>query len=254
MVRASWITATSQGSPSGDSNINMALILAGGGDVKQSTKVDNFYRSLNPGRKTIACVPQAIVSLERAWEKAEKWLLERPALEGFDVYTIKDLSNVEADDLKKLYHSIFIMGGNTFTLLSCIKAAGFDSKLKAVLSEVPIYGISAGAITLGHDIESAQIGPEADENTVGLRDLDALDFLGGYNVHAHFAPDQSQMLMDFCKKSNRPCIFLSERAGVFADGHKITNIGGDVVIIAYPSGEAVFLEEGSAISLVSRPR
>jgi dipeptidase E len=230
----------------------MALILAGG-DAKQSTKVDDFYRSLNPGRKTIACVPQAIVPSERAWEKAEKWLLERPALEGFDAYTIKDLANVEADDLKKSYHSIFIMGGNTFTLLSCIKAAGFDSKLKAALNEVLIYGISAGAIILGHDIESAQIGPEADENTVGLRDLNALDFLGGYNVHAHFALDQSRIMMDFCKKSYRPCISLSERAGVFVDGHKITNIGADGVIIAYPSGETICLEEGSAISLVSRP-
>jgi peptidase E len=130
----------------------MALILAGGGDAKQSTKVDDFYRSLNPGRKTIACVPQAIIPAERAWEKAEKCLLERPALDGFDAYTIEDLANVEADDLKKSCHSIFMMGGNTFTLLSCIKAAGFDSKLKTVLNDVPIYGISAGAITLGHEV------------------------------------------------------------------------------------------------------
>jgi len=60
------------------------------------------------------------------------------------------------------------MGGNTLALLSCIKAAGFASKLKTVLNEVLIYGVSAGAIVFGHDIESAQIGPEADENTVGL--------------------------------------------------------------------------------------
>jgi peptidase E len=235
----------------GDPKNEMKLILAGGGDATQSTKVDDFYRSLNPCRKTIACVPQAITPAERAWEKAEKWLIERPALEGFDACTIKNLANVEADDLKRLYHSIFIMGGNTFTLLSCIKATGFDSALKAVLNEVLVYGISAGAIILGHDIESAQIGPEADENTVGLRDLNALDFLGGYNVHAHFALDHSQMLLDFCKKANHPCLSLSERAGVFVDGHKITNVGADGVVIAYPSGEAVCLEEGSAISLVS---
>ncbi len=227
----------------------MRLILAGGGDATQSAKVDTFYRSLNPGRKTIACIPQALVPAEWAWENAEKWLLERPALKGFDIHTTKDLTKVEATKLN-LYHSIFIMGGNTFTLLSCIKAARFDATLKAVLNEVLIYGTSAGAIVLGHDIESAQIGPEADENTVGLCDLDALDFLSGYNAHTHFALDQSQILADFSRKLNRPCIALSERAGVFIDGYKINNVGADKVVIAYPLGESVCLEEGDAINLI----
>src|SRR3954454_9708143 len=227
----------------------MKLILAGGGDATQSTKVDLFYRSLNPGKKTIACIPQAIAPAEGAWEKAEKWLLARPALDGFDVNTIKDIAEVEADKLD-FYHSIFIMGGNTFTLLNRIKAAEFDFKLKTALNKVLIYGVSAGAIILGHDIKSARIGPEPDENTVGLGDLNALDLLGGYNVHAHFTPDQSQALMGFCKKSNRPCIALSERAGDFIDDHGVTNIGDDKVIFVYPSGKSVCLEEGSTTNLM----
>jgi dipeptidase E len=229
---------------------DMKLILAGGGDATQSTKVDMFYCSLNPGRKTIACIPQAIEPAGEAWDEAEKWLLERSALRGFDAHTIRDLAKVNVDKLRS-YHSIFIMGGNTFTLLSLIKAAGFDATLKAALNDVLIYGISAGAIILGHDIESAQIGPEADENTIGLHDFSALNFLAGHNVHAHFAPDQSQMLMDFCKKSHRPCIALSERAGVFVDDLKVSNIGADTVMVAYPSGESISLEEGSTISLMS---
>jgi peptidase E len=143
------------------------------------------------------------------------------------------------------------MGGNTFTLFSLIKAARFDATLKIVLNEVLMYGTCAGAIILGHDIESAQIGPEADENTIGLPDFSSLNFLAGYNVHAHFAPDQSQILMDFCKKSHRPCIALSERAGIFVDDLKVSNIGADAVIVMYPSGETIGLEEGSTISLMS---
>ena len=131
----------------------MRLILAGGGDATRSAKVDSFYRSLNPGRRTIACIPQAIAPAEGAWERAERWLLERPALKGFDAHTIGDLAGVEPATLRS-FHSMFIMGGNTFTLLAGVKAVGFGSKLKAVLDEVPIYGTSAGAIILGHDMSS----------------------------------------------------------------------------------------------------
>lgn len=230
----------------------MKLILAGGGGATQSAKVDMFYRSLNPGRRTIACVPQAIAPAEGAWEGAERWLLGRPALEGFDAQTIGDLAAVEADTLRSC-HSIFIMGGNTFALLGCARAARFDLKLKAVLNEVPIYGTSAGAIILGHDIGSARVGPGPDENLAGLLDLNAFDLLGGYNAYTHYTPDQSRSLADFCQRANRPCIALSEGAGVFVDDRKVTNIGADPVVIAHPSGELVWLEEDGTISLMPCP-
>jgi Peptidase family S51 len=226
----------------------MRLILAGGGDAIRSAKVDGFYRTLNPGRRTIACVPQAIAPAEGAWEGAERWLLGRPALEGFDAYTIRDLAGVEAGTLRSL-HSIFILGGNTFTLLACLRAAGFGPRLEAVLDEVPVYGTSAGAIVLGHDIGSARVGPEPDEDAVGLRDLRALDLLGGHNVHTHFAPEQSGLLADFCRRADRPCIALGEGAGVFVEGREVTGIGAGPVVIAHPSGEAVRLEEGRTIGL-----
>src|SRR3954453_14214901 len=104
----------------------MKLILAAGGDAIQSTKVDGFYCSLNPGQKTIACIPQAIEPAGEAWEEAGNWLLQRQALKGFDAHTIRDLAKVDVEKLRS-YHSTFIMGGNTFTLLSLIKAAGFDA-------------------------------------------------------------------------------------------------------------------------------
>jgi peptidase E len=230
----------------------MRLILAGGGDATRSAKVDTFYRSLNPGRRTIACIPQAIAPAEGAWKGAERWLLERPALEGFDAHTIGDLAGVEPATLSS-FHSMFIMGGNTFTLLACVNAAGFGSKLKVFLDEVPIYGTSAGAIILGHDIESAQVGPEPDENTVGLLDLGAFDLLGGYNAYTHFTPEQSRLLADFCKRANRPCIALGEGAGVFVEDHEVTNIGVDPVVIAHPSGGSVRLEGGRTISLMLCP-
>ena len=69
----------------------------------------------------------------------------------------------------------------------------FASKLTTALSKVLIYGASAGAIVRGHDIELAQVGPEADENTADLRDLNALDFLDSCNVYAHSILDQSQV-------------------------------------------------------------
>ena len=112
------------------------------------------------------------------------------------------------------------MSGDTFTFFCCVKAVGFASKLKTALSKVLIHGASAGAIVRGHDIESAQVGPEADENTADLRDLNALDFVGGCNVYAHSILDQSQVLVDFCKKSNRSRISLSKKVGAFIDDQK----------------------------------
>src|SRR3954468_14547885 len=107
------------------------------------------------------------------------------------------------------------MSGDTFTPFCCVKAAGFACKLKTALSKVLIYGASAGAIVRGHDIESAQVGPEADENTADLRDLKALDFLGSCNVYAHSILNQSQCWWTSAKKSNRSCIALSKKAGAF---------------------------------------
>lgn len=224
----------------------MKLILSGGGDGTQSIKVDTYYRSLNPGRKTIAYIPHAIASSD--WEKAEEWLLQRPALEGLTVRPVKDLANVDVAELT-LCHSIFIMGGNTFTLLDCFRKTGFASTLVSIVDEVLIYGISAGAIVLGHDIQSAEIGPDADVNTVGLMDLAGVNLLQEYNIHAHFTPDQSDILTEMCKKSNHACIALSERAGVYVNGRIVTNIGADEIVIVYPSGHSVSLGEGDTVTL-----
>ncbi|HUS16474.1 MAG TPA: hypothetical protein VM536_15865, partial [Chloroflexia bacterium] len=102
-------------------------------------------------------------------------------------------------------------------------------------------------------IESAQVGPEPDENAAGLLNLGAFDLLGGYNVYTHFTPEQSRLLADFCKRSNRPCIALGEGAGVLVEDHEVTNIGADPVVIAHPSGESVRLEGRCTISLMPYP-
>ena|SRR3989344_4917948 len=129
------------------------------------------------------------------------------------------LQKVKLDD----FGGIYIGGGNTFKLLKEIKENKFDKELKNFKGI--IFGGSAGAIIFGRNIETAAWGSIKDENKVKLKDLNGLNLIKGYNIHAHYLKSEEIDVKNFVKKTKIPIIALPEDSGVCVEDGKIRNIG-----------------------------
>ncbi len=73
------------------------------------------------------------------------------------------------------FEVIYVCGGNTFYLLKKVRESGFDNVIKKFIENGGIYfGVSAGSIIAGPNIEIASLG---DENEVGLKDFTGLNLM-----------------------------------------------------------------------------
>lgn len=198
------------------------ILLAGGGDSDQVTKIDELFSNYVKDGKVLY-IPVAMTKIPYA--ECEKWFREIYAKYGIkNIEMCTDLSSIT--NLKE-YKAIFIGGGNTFKLLKSIKESNFEIILKEYLqSGGLVYGGSAGAIIFGRTIEPAI---HADPNEVELEDLNGLNLLGGYDVFCHYNPKKDQNKI---KNLNRKTYILYEESGLLFDGNKITEIGKKV--LKYP--------------------
>lgn len=88
---------------------------------------------------------------------------------------------------------IAIPGGNTFDLLDTLQSFGLLLTQRIFQEQGGrVYGGSAEAILMGHDIG---IALEADPNDVGLQDTTAMGLLGELDVLPHY----SEGLLDFAR-------------------------------------------------------
>lgn len=216
--------------------MSINIILAGGGNARQSRTVDAFYRERLGDSATVAYIPHA-VTLPGYWdlEKATNWLTDRDAMTGVEVVVINDLSNVLKQAPTATSH--FLMGGNTFTMVDAFRRHGYDKVLSRLIVEgILVYGISAGAIYMGQSITSASLGTEPDDNDVGLLDMRGLNFLRGMEVFTHYTTEQKQICLDFAHDSGCNVIALSEEGGAFFDGDSFLNIGADDFYVVSPVG------------------
>lgn len=142
------------------------------------------------------------------------------------------------------------MGGNTFTLLHALRKTGFIEHLSQFIkSGRVVYGISAGAIIMGKDIRTAMIGPEADKNKVGLRNLTGLNLLNGYNVHPHYDPRNDEILFEYLKTNNAPLLGISEQSGAYIRNNSMLALGYDPIIL-FHDGEKKIVRPGRRVKLL----
>lgn len=169
----------------------MTFILNGGGGAEQTAAVDATLAEALP-RRTLLFIAHATAPNPWSFEKALEWVKEHEAFQGLEITSWVELAGRNYDELDD-FDGVYLMGGNTFLLLSVLRSTGMDAILKKfAASKRVIYGISAGAIVLGKNIGTAGLGDEPDENEVGLEDLSGLDLLDGYDVHAHFADGDAE--------------------------------------------------------------
>lgn len=196
----------------------MKLILAGGGDAKQSEFVDRLFVSFVPKGKKVIYIPIALQS--KSSDECYKWfhsVFYPLGLTNIDMWD--DVRNRNRD-LKKA-GAIYIGGGNTYYLLHKFREAGFDQLLKRfILDGGIVYGGSAGAIILGKDITVSQ-----DKNKVNLRDTKGLALINGFSVWPHYKEEDDEKIWTYISQHKDFVIAIPEDAGVLLEDSKIMAIG-----------------------------
>lgn len=224
------------------------VVLAGGGDAEESKLIDQqFARSLPRGRMVF--IPHAVAPKTWTFEKAFEWVKKPAAFSGIRIEMWTDLAEYAYSDLDE-FDAIYLMGGNTFDLLYQLRNADFLSKIAAFMqSGRTIYGVSAGAIVLGHEIGPAALGPERDLNEVGIDDLHGLDVLSGANVLTHYTANQNDEVLAYLSKHPAPLIAIPERSGVILDGDSYACLGTEPVFL-YSRGQRRTIDPGKQFSVL----
>jgi peptidase E len=207
----------------------MKLILAGGGEPHQSLEVDLFFHRFL-SQKKILFLPDAVAPEMWTIAEALNWLKSQTVFDDCQIDVWEQLDMSIADIL--LYDAIYIMGGNTFKLLKVINDNNLPTIFREFLGqEKIIYGISAGAIVMGNSIETAETGPEKDENYLGLTDLSALSYLPNYLIATHYLVESDPELIELSLRLNKKVIGIPETSGLYVDNTECQVIGKDAICI-----------------------
>lgn len=204
----------------------MRLLLCGGGCGEQTVVANQKLNEITDHTKPILYVPLAMESEQYLscleWVTGELSNVDVPGIEmvisGED-FAGRDLSN---------YSAIFIGGGNTFKLLSELKASGGFEKLgQFIENDGIVFGGSAGAIIFGKDLDACKL---EDPNDVGLQDCGGFDVLNGVSILCHYTnqtEEQTQASTDYLTQlsAGRKIIALPEEDTIFVNGDSIEVIG-----------------------------
>ncbi len=168
-------------------------------------------------------LPIAQAGLGRSIDSCLAW--GKAALQPVGINDITMWTDLNSADPLSLtdFNSIFISGGNTFSLLDQVRRSGFETALVQFVAEGGIiYGGSAGAILLGRDILTCA---HLDENRVGLDDPRGLNMVSGFCVWCHYQPEDDKRIAEYVARNAWPVLALSERSGVSVEGMILTAQG-----------------------------
>lgn len=118
----------------------------------------------------------------------------------------------------KNFDVIYVCGGNTFHLLKKVRESGFDKVIIEFVKLNKLYfGVSAGSILVGPNIE---IASPFDENDAHLTDLTGLS-LTNVIVSPHYSQNEKPIIDKFKKKSQFEVVPLTDnQALLVVDGKK----------------------------------
>lgn len=204
------------------------IFISGGGDEKDSWKIDHKFISILK-RKKILYIPIALNRDTLGFEKAYDWLvncLSQHTEEFVEIVMILDLENISGDFLNQ-FEAIYLGGGNTYKLLYLMTITGFKAKLIEFYKKGGIiYGGSAGAIVLGRDIRTVE--EERKENEQKYIYYKGLKLINNYSIICHFKQNDSNQLNKikfFIKKYKTEVLALPEGSGLMYYKNKFFLIG-----------------------------
>ena len=203
----------------------MDIILSGGGDSKQTQKIDELFSSKLENKKPLLYIPVAMPESSRSYEECLSWLknvFKPKGIEQFSMIDEDDMNSFSIKDLEK-YSGIYIGGGNTPYLLDTLRKTGFLSNIQyAIKQNIPLYGGSAGAAIFGKSIKTTL---RDDENKVGIQDMTGLDILSGYAIYCHYDGNEEYVRSLMDEYQIEDCIALRETNGLHVTDTKVEVIG-----------------------------
>jgi peptidase E len=225
----------------------MAILLAGGGNAKQSIEVDLAFRKSLPASPSVLFLPHAITTSTWSLEQAMNWVTSRDAFDGIEIRPCTDLATL-GQELRSA-DAVFIMGGNTFELLQAVREAGVADHLLRCVRDGLVYGCSAGAIIAGETIHTSAAGRVSDDNTPGLTDLQGLRAVPGLNIYPHYDTVEDTAIQSLVTEHGWPILAISECGGCLCSHSLFTNIGSDAVALFLPERGRLLLPPGQSITL-----
>lgn len=204
----------------------MKLFLGGGGGGKDSIELDEKFVACLDLSKPLLYIPIATNTLKYPYSGCVAWLsgvLGPLGVTNIVMWTEDDLKAKIENDFEQ-FGGVYIGGGNTFKLLKELKEFGtFEILRSLALSNIPIYGGSAGAIILARTIIPAM---SADENKVGLTDFSALNLVQDFDVWCHYTPSEDDTIKRYVDEYElKNIIAIPETAGLYVTEESIEVIG-----------------------------
>jgi len=176
-------------------------------------------------KKPEDCSVLVFALIENKHEEGYKeYILNNLRKTGFKDITFYNLKDEKFKKQKgKKYDLLFASGGGTYFMLNKIRKNGFDKTIKKIVKDGALYfGVSAGSILAGPEIDIAGWGSESDDIDKTLKSTKGLGFTK-IAVYPHFRKSLQKEVDEFRKKVKYPVIELTDGQAVFVDdkGYKI---------------------------------
>lgn len=219
------------------------IIMAGGGDAEDSILLDRLFAQWSAGGRTLY-LPIAMDGVRHRYDQCLEWfgsVFAPLGLQAVEMWT--DLAPERIASLTA-FRSIYIGGGNTFRLLQQIRQTGYDAALIEFARRGGcLYGGSAGAILLGHDIATCA---HMDANDAGVTDLRGLDLAMGRSIWCHYTPADEHRIAGYRETHGEPVWAIPERSGIVIEPGSVRVVGTASVVVFGDDGRTV-IASGEAI-------
>lgn len=203
----------------------MKLFLTSAGLGRETTK--DFIKVIekDPKHTRVCFIPTAAgPEINKDFLEKDQKRLRELGCKITEIDLVQENKNSLYNKLKN-FDVILVGGGNTFYLLKYVRKSGFDKIIISLLRQGKIYfGISAGSIIAGPNIEIANWKSNWDKNIVHLKNLSGINLVP-FAVSPHFVEKDRKLLEKKSKEIDYPIVVLNDKQAIIVCGSKVKIIG-----------------------------